>query len=50
MSINSFLLEENIQTLWDVISDEEIFKFLSRDVQTDIANLFSKNIKGFYRS
>ena len=49
MSINSFLLEENIQTLWDVISDEEIFKFLSRDVQTDIANLFSKNIKGFYK-
>ena len=48
MNINSFLLEENVETLWDVISDEETFKFLTRDIQSKIANVFSKNIKGFY--
>ena len=48
MDINYFLNKENINTLWDVISDEEIFKFLSRDIQTKIYNLFSKNIKGFF--
>jgi hypothetical protein len=48
MDINYFSNKENINTLWDVISDEEIFKFLSRDIQTKIYNLFSKNIKGFF--
>jgi len=50
MSTNSFLLKENLEMLWDVISDEEIFKFLSRDIQSKIADLFSKNIKGFYET
>lgn len=48
MDINYFLNKENINTLWDVISDEAIFKFLSRDTQTKIYNLFSQNIKGFF--
>jgi hypothetical protein len=48
MSINNFLNKENINTLWDVISDEDIFKFLSRDIQSKIAELFSNNIKGFF--
>ena len=48
MNINNFLNKENLNTLWDVISDEEIFKFLTRDIQSKIANLFSNNIKGFF--
>jgi len=48
MTTSYFLNKENISTLWDVISDEEIFKFLSRDIQSNIANLFSNNIKGFF--
>ena len=48
MSINNFLNSENITTIWDVISDEDIFKFLSRDIQSKIAELFSNNIKGFF--
>lgn len=48
MNTSIFLTKENIETLWDVISDEEIFKFLSRDIQIQIADLFSKNFKGFY--
>jgi hypothetical protein len=48
MNTSGFLLKENLEMLWDVISDEEIFNFLSRDIQSKIADLFSKNIKGFY--
>lgn len=48
MNINSFLNKENISTLWDVISDEEIFNFLPRDIQSKVAEVFSKNIKGFF--
>ena len=45
---SKFLEKENIETLWDVISDEEIFKFLSRDIQIKILDLFLNNIKGFF--
>ena len=36
--------------LWEVISDEDIFKFLSRDLQVKIYQLFSNNIQGFFES
>jgi len=48
MNINTFLHKENLSTLWDVISDEDIFKFLSRDIQSKVAELFSNNVKGFF--
>jgi hypothetical protein len=48
MSITIFTKKENAQMLWDVISDEDIFKFLSPDIQTKIYNLFINNIQGFY--
>ena len=48
MNINNFLHKENLNTLWDVISDEDIFKFLSRDIQRKIAELFTNNFKGFF--
>jgi hypothetical protein len=44
----SFNKKENIQMLWDVISDEEVFKFLSPDIQSKIYNLFINNIQGFF--
>jgi hypothetical protein len=50
MQINSFLIKENVNTLWDVISDEDIFKSLHRDAQSQILNVFSTNIKGFFES
>lgn len=34
--------------LWDVISDEDIFKFISPDIQNKVYNLFINNIQGFY--
>lgn len=48
MNINNFLHKENLNTLWDVISDEDIFKFLSRDIQSKVAELFTSNFKGFF--
>jgi hypothetical protein len=48
MNMSEFLNKQNIAMLWDVISDEEIFKYLTRDIQSKIANLFSENIKGFF--
>ena len=36
--------------LWDVISDEDIFKFLTRDVQSKISQLFLNNINGFFET
>ena len=48
MNINNFLHKENLNTLWDVISDEDIFKYISRDTQSKIAELFTNNVKGFF--
>lgn len=44
----SFNKKENIQMLWDVVSDEEVFKFLSPDIQSKVYNLFINNIQGFF--
>jgi hypothetical protein len=48
MNINNFLHKDNLTTLWDVISDEDIFKYISRDTQSKIAELFTNNVKGFF--
>ena len=48
MSNSDFLKNANISMLWDVISDEEIFQVLSRDSQSEISQIFIKNINGFF--
>jgi hypothetical protein len=48
MSLKEFIRKENIQMLWDVISDEDIFKLLLPDIQSKIYDLFISNIKGFF--
>lgn len=50
MSTKQFMQKDNVNMLWEVISDEEIFKFLSRDIQVKIYQLFSNNIQGFFES
>jgi hypothetical protein len=45
-----FLQKDNINILWDVIRDEDIFKFLTKDIQTKISQVFLNNIKGFYET
>lgn len=50
MSNQNFIKEQNISTLWDVIADEDIFKFLNRDNQNNVFKLFNENIRGFFES
>jgi hypothetical protein len=48
MSIKEFNQKENIQMLWDLISEEEIFKFLTPNIQNNIYSIFLNNLQGFY--
>jgi hypothetical protein len=50
MSTKQFIQKDNVNMLWEVISDEEIFKFLSRDIKVKIYQLFSNNIQGFFET
>ena len=50
MNIQGFLKKENVDTIWDVIIDEDIYKFLSRDNQGKIFQVFVDNIKGFFET
>jgi hypothetical protein len=50
MSNQNFIKENNISTLWDVIADEDVFKFLSRDNQMNVFKIFNDNIKGFFET
>ena len=50
MNHSNFLHKENVNTLWDVISDEDMFKALNRDSQSQILQVFSNNIKGFFEN
>ena len=48
MSAQHFLNKDNVNMLWDVISDEEIFRSLSREFQSEVSQIFIYNIVGFY--
>jgi len=50
MSIQNFLTKDNIQTLWDVVVDENIFKFLEKAQQINVLNIFNENLKGFFET
>jgi hypothetical protein len=48
MSVRQFIQKDNVNMLWEVISDEENFKFLTRDFQAKVYQLFLSNIQGFF--
>ena len=50
MSTRQFVSKNNITMLWEVINDEDIFKFHSRDIQEKIYQIFLNNIQGFFDS
>lgn len=50
MNLQQFVQNENIEMLWDVISDEDIFKYLSQNIQYNIQQLFINNVKSFYEN
>jgi hypothetical protein len=49
MTNTDFLKNANIEMLWDVIIDEEIFKNKQPAIQNEIRNTFLNNIQGFYK-
>ena len=48
MNTTSFLNNENVKVLWDVVIDEDIIKRQSREFHENILKLFRNNLKGFY--
>lgn len=49
MSITDFVSQPNIHTLWEVITETVIFKFLSKDIQKNVYGIFINNISPFYK-
>jgi hypothetical protein len=50
MSINDFLKKTNIDMLWEVISDVDVYKYLNHNNQNEVYNIFIGNIKDFYEN
>jgi hypothetical protein len=50
MSIKEFLSDNNIKLLWDLITEEELFKNKSNDIKHNISQVFINNIEPFYHS
>ena len=48
MSIKEFNQKGNVQMLWDLISEEEIFKFLTPNIQNNIYSIFLNNLQDFF--
>ena len=48
MNTTSFLNNENVKVLWDVVIDEDIIKRQPREFHENILKLFRSNLKGFY--
>jgi len=50
MSIETFLSKENMNMLWELITSEDIFKFLTKENQSIVFRLFVENAKGFFET
>jgi hypothetical protein len=48
MSINDFLTKTNVQLLWEVIIDDDLFKNQSKEIVSQINNIFYNNLRGFH--
>jgi hypothetical protein len=47
MSINDFLTKGNVDLLWEVIIDDELFKNKPKELINQIGNMFAQNLRGF---
>jgi hypothetical protein len=50
MSINDFLTKGNVDLLWEVIIDDELFKNKPKELINQIGNMFAQNLRGFNES
>ena len=48
MSIQTFLTNQNMKLLWDVLMENELFQNKQRDFLFKINTLFNENISDFY--
>jgi len=50
MSVKQFLSDDNIKILWDLITEEELFKNKPNDMKRNISQMFINNIEAFYHA
>lgn len=50
MTTKDFVQQTNLQMIWEVIIDEEMFRFLNQEMQTKVHNMFLSNLQGFYEA
>ena len=50
MSTTSFLTNENVNLLWEVLKEEEILKNQNQNTLNQIVQIFKNNLQGFYES
>lgn len=47
MSINDFLTKQNVDLLWEVIIDDDLFKNKPKELINEIGSIFTQNLRGF---
>lgn len=50
MSTNDFLKKQNVDLLWEVIIDDDLFKNKPKELINKIGNIFTQNLRGFNES
>jgi hypothetical protein len=50
MSINDFLTKANVDLLWEVIIDDDLFKNKPKELINQIGSMFTQNLRGFNES
>jgi hypothetical protein len=47
MSVNDFLKKQNVDLLWEVIIDDDLFKNKPKELINEIGNMFTQTLRGF---
>ena len=47
MSVNDFLTKQNVDLLWEVIIDDDLFKNKPKELINQIGSIFTQNLRGF---
>ena len=47
MSTNDFLTKQNVDLLWEVIIDDDLFKNKPKELINQIGAIFRQNLRGF---
>ena len=47
MSVNDFLTKQNVDLLWEVIIDDDLFKNKPKELINQIGSIFRQNLRGF---